>query len=424
MIQKITTLIHYIIVIILLILAINLKSPYLLWCRGYLFFVIVLILFGYSWYFSRFSKILLALIAAVILIVGFNEVRFIIHKYKTLSSSNEILKKLSPHIIVGYKNIEDVEQLILKDAIAGIFITARNVEGKSYDQVKEEIAKLQKIRAFRKMPKLIITTDQEGGIVSRLSPPLSKFPPLSSLSQLLEKQQIIEAQKYGERQGQELSGLGIDVNFSPVVDIKYNDEINPLDFHSLINQRSISNDKSIVSNIALAYVLGLEKHNVIATVKHFPGIGRVKNDTHHFGANLKTRRELLEKTDWVPFKYILSKSNAFMMLSHVVASDIDNSNQVSSSKIIINKIIRNEWKHDGILITDDLTMNAIYGGKNGICKSSILSLNAGVDFLLISYDFEKYYDVMYCLINSYLKNELDKNMLDKSQERISRQFFK
>lgn len=429
MISKILTCIQYVIAVTLLILAVSIRSPYLLEVREYVFFVILIISSFWAAFLTyrlfsplknKFNvKSLLLFTLLAVACSSFIEVKFRIQKYQTLNAPNEVLKKLSQHIIIGYDAIEDLEKLILKDAIGGVFITKRNVKDKSYDEVKLEIAHMQALRLSRNMPKLLIATDQEGGIVSRLSPPLSKLPALSSLTKFSKEKQHKEAMKYGLKQGSELSELGINVNFSPVVDIKYSDEINPLDFHSLISKRAISDDKSVVANIAIAYALGLEKNKVIPTVKHFPGMGRVKDDTHHFSARLNITKDLLEKTDWMPFKHMIKEFQAFIMLGHVILSDIDEENPVSSSKTVIQQVIRDRWQYHGVLITDDVTMKS-YGGKNGACKSSILSLNASVDFLLISYDFDKYYEMMPCLLQAYSNGVLKQDALKKSKLRIEK----
>ena len=116
---------------------------------------------------------------------------------------------------------------------------------------------------------------------------------------------------------------------------------------------------------------------------------------------------------------MIQNSQAFIMLGHVILSDIDEENPVSSSKAVIKQIIRDKWKHNGVLITDDLTMKS-YGGKRGACQSSILSLNASVDFLLISYDFDKYYEIMHCLLKAYSNGALKHDALKRSKLRIER----
>ena len=110
------------------------------------------------------------------------------------------------------------------------------------------------------------------------------------------------AEQFGQRHGRELAALGITLNFAPVVDLLRTQSRNRFDFNSLISRRAISGDPSVTADVALAYVHGLEESGVEATVKHFPGLGRVRDDTHHFRANLDTPLTELETSDWVPFQ--------------------------------------------------------------------------------------------------------------------------
>ena len=97
-----------------------------------------------------------------------------------------------------------------------------------------------------------------------------------------------KAEAFGRTHGQELAALGVNQNLAPVLDLRPEPKRNRFDFNTLIGQRAISDDPAIVADIARAYVTGLEASGVGATVKHFPGLGRVRTDTHHFSADLDT----------------------------------------------------------------------------------------------------------------------------------------
>ena len=428
--QTFITIFRWLITLILLVFAFNLKTPYLFSIRDYLTIGIVLfcLIQGLSTTrhlrhvnsFSKSKKIFLILLIMTLVVAIFNEAKFQWHKYYVLHADTDNLQQLGKHIIVGYKSFDELSLLISKGGVNGVFMTKKNIKNKSYRQIKAEISQMQKISLDSGHTKLMIATDQEGGIVSRFSPPLTKLPSLAEVTQ--DKKMItakIAARKYGETHGKELSMIGVNVNLSPVVDLKNNNKDNPLDFHSYINRRAISDDTTIVANVALAYSLGLEKYAVIPTLKHFPGMGRVVDDTHHFRSEVELDRKILEKSDWLPFKFILKQSNSFMMLAHVILSKLD-SVPVSYSRKIIQTIIRQDWQYEGVLITDDLAMSSIYEGQHGLCKSSIMALNAGVDLLLVSYDDEKYYDVMYCLLKAESENKLNSTMLLKSHLRINK----
>jgi beta-N-acetylhexosaminidase len=351
------------------------------------------------------------------------EIRFQFKKYSVLHTDSGQLRNLGRHFIIGYRHTEEIIPLIKKGAIGGIFMTRRNVKNRSAEAIQKEIRFLQALRVSSGLPPLLVTTDQEGGIVSHLSPPLKRLPALSSLvDQSISSQAIIEAKvrEYGKTHAKDLKNVGVNVNFSPVVDLKLQSEEHFRDFHSQIRRRAIAADASIVSQIALTYSQSLEQFGVIPTVKHFPGLGRVTTDTHHFKAELGVSVRKLQRYDWRPFREVLSHSNAFMMLSHVKLLDVDPEYPVSYSRKVIQGIIRKQWKHDGVLITDDFTMSPIYRSKDGIGHATVSALNAGVDLILISYDGEKYYDAMYALIQADNNQRLDNAKLQKSQRRLEK----
>ncbi len=407
----------------LLFWAVHLKDPHLLIIRKYetalIFALCAVGVFCFlgkhhgPWRTTGFCLV------AVISIITLGE-ELLLHYRKAivLSRDLDIERKLSAHFIIGFDKMEELQPIVSKGIVGGVFITQRNVAGKTVEQLRQEIADLQQLRRAAGLAKLIIATDQEGGIVSRLSPPLEWRPSLAALAAKSSNKADLLAQveTYGSQQGKELAQLGVTVNFSPVVDLQSNNAQNRLDFHSLINQRAISHSPEETTGVALAYGRGLESQGVRLTLKHFPGLGGVRADTHHFSVMLNTPIEEFASRDWLPFQRVAQQSDALIMLSHVVLSQIDKDNPVSFSRAVVQKIIRGVWKHEGLLITDDLTMAAAY--NYGLCQATVKSLNAGVDLLLISYDYEKFYEAMYCAVAAYKNGTLDEDQLAKSNKRL------
>lgn len=359
-------------------------------------------------------RLLTVSLVATVALTLYGEIGFRYRKATVLSVESAGASNIGQHFIVGYDDLNSVQTLAGKGLIGGIFVTRHNAAGKTVEALRAEIAALQAVRKTAGLPPLIVATDQEGGIVARLSPPLPRQPALADLVNLPDR--FEKAFAYGKEQGQALAALGVTVNFSPVVDLKLPRMANPLDFHSLIGQRAISADPAVTADLAQAYIRGLESVGVVGTLKHFPGLGRIAEDTHYFSATLDTPVSVLAETDWRPFRQIARNSHALIMLGHVVMPEIDAENPASFSHDVIQKIIRGQWKHEGILITDDLTMGAAF--NRGLCSATIKAFNAGVDLLLLSYDHEKFYDAMYCAIRAKEKGELDMEMLVRSQRRL------
>lgn len=417
--------IRWLVMLGLLAMAIHLKDPYLLPFRPFeTFLLIMLSCSGIAIYRRRpqgIGRTLgLALLWATLALTVYGEISFRYRKYVVLNGAPATLVPLGGHFIVGYGPLDELRPLVSKGLVAGIFVTRHNVAGHGIQELRQEISELQALRKDAGLPRLIITTDQEGGGVSRLSPPLVWLPGLASLlgEKLTPSEWLAKAEAYGQKQGQDLADIGVTVNFSPVVDLKSQAEANFWDFHSHINQRSISADPALTAAVAQAYVRGLASQGVKATLKHFPGLGQVPNDTHHFSAKLEAPVSELAAHDWIPFRQIAASTDALIMLGHVVLTAMDGDNPVSFSKKAVQQIFRTSWQYEGALITDDLTMRSAY--QYGLCEVTVKALNAGVDLLLISYDYEQFYEAMHCAARAYENGALDKKMLDDSRHRLSR----
>jgi beta-N-acetylhexosaminidase len=286
--------------------------------------------------------------------------------------------------------------------------------------LRAEIAALQDQRRAAGLPPLVVAADQEGGIVGHLAPPLTKVPALATLTGLAPDEQQAKAEEFGRIHGRELAGLGVNLNLAPVLDLKPPQRRNRLDFHTLIGQRAIATDPVVVSTIANAYVHGLEESGVGATLKHFPGIGRVRTDTHHFSASLDTPVKELEATDWLPFREVLAQSHSTLMVGHVTLAAVDPDRAASHSKRVVQGIIRDKWNYQGVVMTDDLVMGAIY--QNDVCKAVVEAINAGVDRLLVAYDGAQFYRIFQCALDGSRQGKLDAAMLRASEARLERGF--
>lgn len=403
----------------------NIYDPYLVMMRGRgsigllmsSFILVGALLFRGYWGSRGFAKKLLVVLWCLPF-VGMlaAETTFHARKQWVLHAEGVQVQYLGQHFIVGYTSAAEVALLAAKGLIGGIYLSHHNIEGRTPAALKLEIEALQDIRRSVGLPPLIVATDQEGGIVSHLSPQLTSLPALSTLATLPPDQRATAAEKFGRIHGGELATLGVTLNFAPVVDLLRPNELNLFDFNSLISRRAISDDPSIVAEIATAYIRGLEASGVEATVKHFPGMGRVQADTHHFRADLDTTQSELEASDWIPFRQTLARSNAYLMIGHVAVTAIDSTRPASHSKRVINDLVRDQWGFQGIIVTDDLVMGAIY--QHGVCSAVVESLNAGADLLLVAYDGLQYYRMFGCALAASGHGELDGSSLQKSDARL------
>jgi beta-N-acetylhexosaminidase len=401
----------------------NVDAPYELSLQGYgglivpaaSLLVIALLLWQGAWR-GTSGKLLILLWCLPVLSTLYEQAAFQLARHRVRTIEANEARLLGQHFIIGYSSFAEVAALAEKGLIAGIYITKHNVAGRTAETVKAEISALQARRAAAGLPPLIVAADQEGGIVSHLSPPLTAPPALASFADLPSDIRNQSAEYVGRAQGQELSALGVNLNFAPVLDLKPEGG-HKFDFNTLINKRAISDVPEKVAQVGLAYVRGLNASGVRATLKHFPGLGRVATDTHHFAAKLDAPLAELEQADWRPFREVLAGSNAAIMVAHVTLTEIDPDRPASHSKAVIDGIIRRRWNYQGIVITDDLVMGAVY---THLCTAVVEALNASADLLLVAYDGSQFYRAFACASDAFHRRELDMASLRDSEVRLKR----
>lgn len=350
------------------------------------------------------------------------ELHFRWMRAEVLRADPAALERLGRHFIVGYRGdaaLHDLIDLIERRAIAGIFVTAHNVRGKDADAVRRDIDALQAIRKRQGLPPLLVATDQEGGAISRMSPPLSRPVTLGDIVRAHgdATERRAEVRAYAAEVGRALAGLGINVNFAPVIDLDHGIS-NPNDHYSRIATRAISTDPNVVAEVARDYCEGLRQHGVYCTLKHFPGLGRVFEDTHYEHASLSTPLDELAQTDWVPFRALMREPGMFTMLGHARLAAIDAERPASFSAPVVAGLLRGEWKYDGVLVTDDFSMAAAYETNGGLAVASVAALNAGVDLILTSYDPDQVFPMLHALIRAEAGGGLREEALQQSDRRL------
>ncbi|WP_338628443.1 glycoside hydrolase family 3 protein [Yersinia intermedia] len=246
-------------------------------------------------------------------------------------------------------------------------------------QTVELINNIQRARS--NLP-LFISTDQEGGYVTRLRVG-TEMPGNMALGATGSSKL---AQQAGSIHGYELSSLGFNFNFGPVVDVN-NNQNNPV-----IGVRSYSNDPVLVGELARSYINGIHKSNVLTSLKHFPGHGNVTSDTHFALPTVNIDKTAWQQVELKPFVEVMPVTDA-IMTAHVVVPALDNSMLTNTkgekigtpatlSKPILTDILRNELKYDGLILTDAMDMGAITSNfdRNWSIKQAIM---AGNDIVLM-----------------------------------------
>ena len=227
-----------------------------------------------------------------------------------------------------------------------------------------------------------ILIDQEGGRVQRLKAPVwRQYPAMKSFGDkaLEDIDGALEDLRFTIlQQAEELSECGVNVNCAPVLDVLTEAT------HDAIGDRAFSDDPEIVSRLGLSVCRNFLAAGITPVVKHMPGHGRGKVDSHKDLPHVSASLEELQNTDFDPFRIVFKSELApsiWGMVAHIVYDEIDPDHPASVSSKIINDIIRGDIGFDGFLVSDDLDMDALaaYGDP---AARALASLEAGCDAAL------------------------------------------
>ena len=275
-------------------------------------------------------------------------------------------------IIFGIKGpkLSNEEKYLLKiEKPWGIILFSRNI--KDLFQLKFLIEDIRNCIKDKNYPILI---DQEGGVVSRLN----KIVDLTFFSQdyfgkLYKQDKKIFTHLYKiyiDKICDILKKVGININTVPVLDVRRSIS------HNIVGNRSFSMDPLTVSQIGNLCINLYNKNKIATVIKHIPGHGLSKSDSHYSLPIIKAKKTELIKNDFKPFK---KNKSFFAMTAHVIYSIYDPVYTATHSKIVINEVIRKHIGFRGILISDDISMKALkYGLKDNVIKA----LDAGCNLIL------------------------------------------
>ena len=251
----------------------------------------------------------------------------------------------------------------------GFILFRRNIDAP--DQVRALTAALRDA-VGRDAPILI---DQEGGRVQRLGPPhWPAYPPGSAYGALPVDDPLTrrEAARLGARlMAHDLRAVGIDVDCVPVADVPAPDG------HDVIGDRAYARSAEEVSVLARASAEGLMAGGVVPVIKHIPGHGRARADSHHELPVVDASLAELQAVDFLPFRVGADLPAA--MTAHVVYSAVDRRHAATVSRKVVRRVIRGDIGFDGLLMTDDLGMKALQGSLAELARAS---LRAGCDVVL------------------------------------------
>jgi beta-N-acetylhexosaminidase len=261
------------------------------------------------------------------------------------------------------------ERDFLRDSAPfGLILFKRNVE--TPDQVR---ALVESFRDSLGDAEAAVLVDQEGGRVQRLGPPFWRAYPaaarFSALTLPIERKEKL-VRLTGALIGQDLGCLGISIDCAPVLDV-------PVDgSHAVIGERAYARDPQIVARLGRAAALGLADGGVLPVMKHIPGHGRARVDSHFDLPVVTAALDVLSETDFLPFA--LNADLPIAMTAHVVYAALDRERPATLSATVID-YIRNQIGFSGLLLSDDLSMQALSGSLRDRTEAAFA---AGIDLAL------------------------------------------
>ncbi len=271
--------------------------------------------------------------------------------------------------IKGYKLTIKEKKFFFKTKPWGIILFSRNI--KDITQLKELITSIKNIFKSKHYPILI---DQEGGKVSRLNSilDLSIFSQSFFLKLYKKDKKLFKAlyQNYINVTCDILNTVGVNINTSPVLDVKRKIT------HSIIGTRSFSTNVSEIIKLGNLYIDHYRKKKIATVIKHIPGHGLSKFDTHFKKPIINAKRKELIKKDFKPF---LKCKSLFAMTCHAIYSKYDSVHTATHSKIIIKNVIRNHIRFKGILISDDISMKSL---SYRLEENAVRAIKAGCNLVL------------------------------------------
>ena len=276
-------------------------------------------------------------------------------------------------------------------------------------QILELTGTLQRAARDAHQPRLLIGVDQEGGTLLAV-PGTTRFPGNLALGATCSAEL---AQRVGFALGRELAALGINVNYAPVCDV-INNVQNPV-----VGPRSFGADPQLVAQFASAMVYGLQVAGVAAAAKHFPGHGDSTTDSHHGMDVLPHDEARLRAIEFVPFQAANQAGVKMIMTAHIALPDFDDGYQrpATLSPRILKKLLRDEMKFGGVVISDAMDMHAIQQGPLHVVEM-VAGAQAGLDLLLLTsfVDQPAIYDALLLAARHGLLREVD---LRASVDRIA-----
>ena len=297
---------------------------------------------------------------------------------------------------------------VLKDYPAGGFIIFdKNIESRT--QIMKFTAQMREVSKY--LP--FVAIDEEGGKVTRLAGSTDKgiyvktYRSMGAIGKTGDPANALEA---GQTIGKYLKEYGFNLDFAPVADINTNPR------NVIIGDRAFGSDPDLAAKMVCAFIDGLHESSVLSSVKHFPGHGDTTADTHYGMVAVKKTWEQLKEAELIPFSASFGTTD-FVMIAHInLPNATSDGRPASLSKELITDKLRGELGYKGLVTTDSLAIKAITDQYSQE-ESAVLAVEAGVDVLLMPFDYTTSFDAIVAAVES---GRIPESRIDDSVLRILR----
>lgn len=321
--------------------------------------------------------------------------------------------KIGQMLLIGFPGPQ-VDKQVLEEVrrgkVGSIILFEKNIPAKnSFAALKKIVWAYQEAAPIP----LFICIDQEGGRVNRLKEKYG-FPRSITAEEMGNAGTLDSVRFYSEMTAATLAGLGINMNFAPVVDLASNPN-NPIIARY---GRAFSANEDSVSMFAAEFVKGHRKFNVFTSLKHFPGHGSSQHDTHLGIADVTN---FWEERELVPYKQLIAEGYAdAVMTAHIVNKKLDAEGKPGTlSDNVVDGILRKRFHFDGVVFTDDMQMHAI-AKHYGVADAIRLAILAGVDIMTFSNNISGSDKRTVDVVHGIIRNLVNTGVI--SEERIDQSF--
>ncbi|MCD5364165.1 MULTISPECIES: beta-N-acetylhexosaminidase [Chromobacterium] len=276
--------------------------------------------------------------------------------------------------VAGLRLTDEEKRRLAHPLVGGVILFRRNFQ--DIEQLKALTAEIRALRS----PHLLIAVDHEGGRVQRFLDGFTRLPPMQVLGRMWEQNRaaaLVQAENVGYVLAAELSACGIDLSFTPVLDLDWGR-------CAVIGNRSFHRDPAIVAELAEALQRGLARGGMSTCGKHFPGHGFVEGDSHHLMPEDGRSLAELEADDLIPFGRLAAAGMGSVMPAHVLYPAVD-AQPAGFSQVWLQQVLRGRLGFDGVIFSDALDMEGAAGAGSFVQRADA-ALAAGCDMVLVCND--------------------------------------